>query len=186
MVGAVSAPPAPRRSPFRRLGGLSNSILPIYFSLIFTYRSTAPEFVAPLLDTAPQPRSASTGARGTVHETCKRVGSPNYSLVLVSPGRPREDARARRRFDASLPCLVLPTPAARHDYSMPADDSTPCLIWGMGRIVRYGFDQWYSYCDVQWPWGQAKFWCRCVAVRQGNVRTARDLRAVRSPAAAQE
>ena len=37
-------------------------------------------------------------------------------------------------------------------------DSTPCLLWGLGSTVRYGFESWYSFCDVQWPWG-ADFWC---------------------------
>ena len=43
---------------------------------------------------------------------------------------------------------------------MPGDASTPCLIWGMGSVTRYGDRTFYSYCDVQWPWGAQDFWCR--------------------------
>ena len=38
-------------------------------------------------------------------------------------------------------------------------DSTPCLLWGLGSTVRYGFESWYSFCDVQYPLPNERFWC---------------------------
>ena len=34
-----------------------------------------------------------------------------------------------------------------------------CLIWGTGENIRYGEISFYSFCDVQYAWGDDTFWC---------------------------
>ena len=78
------------------------------------------------------PRSLSPAAR---YQVCMRYGAKVSIATLLWVARAAAAATAA------------------------VDDSMGCLIWGYGSSTIYGIERFFTYCDVQYGWGDEGFWC---------------------------
>ena len=73
------------------------------------------------------------------------------TLSLTSRNRHRRSCSSPSHARLQLLLLFQRAPFVSCEFG--------CLVWGTGENIRYGETTYYSFCDVQYAWGDDTFWC---------------------------